>query len=177
MLNHKRADWKRSARFSFAERVRLGSVGGVQTRAGRWVLAGMLVFSAAFAAWTWLRPYEWGPDPKAKAEIVGVELRRDHSYYWLTVHVRAKGDEPLDLSVPTRLVVRKEGDVQPADTRVGGAPESGFREAWFQFWLESGQVSGPLTLGLQGGSLSVKSSGEMPKLANGTSRHYTTHRW
>lgn len=136
-----------------------------------------IVVSVGFALWSWLRPYEWNPDPAAKAEIVGVELRRDHSYYWLTVHVRAKGGASLNLSRPARLVVRKEVDLPLADTRLKGDAESGFREAWFQFWLESNHVSGPLRLGLQDGSLSVKSSGEMPDLSHGKARHYTTQRW
>lgn len=140
-------------------------------------MAVMLVFSVAFAAWSWLRPYESGADPQAKVEIVGVELRRDHSFYWLTVHVRAKKGASLDLSRPARLSVRKEGDVQVADTRLEGSAESGFREAWFQFWLDSGQVSGPLKLDLPGGILSVKSGGDMPELENGKIRHYPTHNW
>jgi hypothetical protein len=136
-----------------------------------------IVLAVAFAAWSWLRPYEWSPDPRVRAEIVGVELRRDHSFYWLTVHVRAKGGGALDLSRPARLVVRKEGDLQPADTRLVGAPESGVRDAWFQFWLESKDVSGPLKLDLPGGTLLVKSSGEMPDLPNGKTRHYSTNHW
>jgi hypothetical protein len=137
----------------------------------------MVVFSVAFAVWGWLRPYEWSPDPEAKAEILGVELCRDHSYYWLTVHVRAREGASLDLSRPARLVVGKEGEVQVADTRLEGSPESGFGEAWFQFWLESGQVSGPLKLGLPKGTLSVKSSGGVPDLENGETRYFSTHRW
>jgi len=155
----------------------LRSGGGVQTKAGRWVLAGMLVFALAFAAWGWLRPYDLDPDPKARAEIVGVELRRDHSFYWLTVHVRARGGESLDISRPARLVVRRERDLQPADTRLKGVPESGIREAWFQFWLESGDVSGPLKMDLREGALLVKSGEEMPDLQHGETRRFTTHRW
>ena len=155
----------------------LRSGGGVRTKAGRWLLAGMLVFAVAFAAWGWLRPYDWDPDPKAQAEIVGVELRRDQSFYWLTVHVRAREGESLDLSRPARLVVRKERDLQPADARLKGDAESGFDEAWFQFWLESGDVSGPLKMGLREGSLRVKSGGGMPDLQQGETRHFTTHRW
>ncbi len=140
-------------------------------------MAIFIVMAVAFAMWGWLRPYEWNPDPRAKAEIVGVELKRDHSYYWLTVHVRAESGASLDVSRPVRLVVRREGDLQPADTRLEGSPESGFREAWFKFWLESDEVSGPLKLGLPDGSLSVKSTGKDPAIKHGKTRHFTTHRW
>jgi hypothetical protein len=137
----------------------------------------MVVFSVAFAAWGWLRPYEWSPDPKAKAEIVGVELRRDHSYYWLTVHARAKAGEVLDITRPASLVACGGKELMPADTRLEGTPETGFREVWFKFWLDSKDLESTLALGLQDGRLTVKSSDKAPSLKQGETLHFTTHRW
>lgn len=172
-----RADWKQSARFLFEDRGRLRSGVGVRTKAGRWTLVVMLVLSAAFAVWAWMRPYDGEPDPRAKAGIVGVELRRDHSFHWLTVHVRADKGEPLELSHPPHLRMGDGRELQPADTRLAGNPESGFREAWFKFWLESGDLEQTLELALGNGRLTVKSRRGIPDLKHGSTRHFSTHRW
>lgn len=133
--------------------------------------------TVALAAWNWLRPYEGKPDPGARAEIVGVELRRDHSFYWVTAHVRATGAEGIDFAKPARLIVDGGRVLVPADTRLAGGADSGFREAWLQFWLEESDLKATLALALHDGKLTLKSEQEAPVLKHGEVRHFTTHRW
>lgn len=132
---------------------------------------------ASYTAWEWLRPYEWKPDPQAKAEIVGVELTRDHSFYWLEVHARASDGKSLDLTRPARLVVDGGRELMPADTRLEGSAEKGFREVRFKFWLDSQDLEATLALALHEGMLTVKSSRQVPVLKEGKTRYFTSHRW
>lgn len=154
------------------------SFGRVKTTAGRWTLALMIAMSLAFAVWSWLRPYDGNADPAARAKVLGVELRRDHSFYWLEVHVRAKKGNSLDFSRPVRMTVGELGrEVMPADTRLSGSPEKGFSEAWIKFWLEESDMAGHLDLVLGEERLRIKSRPQGPALASGQARHFTTNQW
>jgi len=77
---------------------RLGSSCGGVTRLHLRILLGIcLLFSIAFAAWGWLRPYDWHPDPAASGKIIAAEVIEDHSRYWLTVHVELLPGQEHDL--------------------------------------------------------------------------------
>ena len=55
---------------------------------------GLLAASAAFAGWSWFRPYAWSPDPAARCKIVGTQVTRDHSYFWVDVHLKVNPGTP-----------------------------------------------------------------------------------
>ena len=45
------------------------------------ILTVALALVSAFAAWSWLRPYEWKADPVARFQIRQARVTRDHSNY------------------------------------------------------------------------------------------------
>jgi hypothetical protein len=149
----------------------------VRTKLGQIVLTGIVMFMIGFAAWGWLRPYEWNADPKAGMLIHGAELRRDHQNYWLDLHVKAWEGEEIDLSQRPRLLIGESREILPADTRIAGAPEVGIHEAWFRFWLEADDLPHRMNLGVRDGILRVKTKKTPPPLESGDSRHFTTHHW
>lgn len=139
----------------------------------------LLVGSALFAAAVWFLPYEWKQDPGARFKIAASQVKRDRSYYWLTLHLKKAGSEEHDLMKPVRLVLSDGRELEPADTTFSYPDEAGPKdtEIWFKFWLEERDLSGPLTLRLNDGTLKVKSSAAVPNIANGTMRTFSNHRW
>ncbi len=149
----------------------------MKTKAGRWTLVLVFLGTLAFSLWAWFRPYEWKPDPAARARIESVELKRDRSYHWVTVHVMSLEEEGIDISKSVVLQVSGGRELLPADTRLEGQAETGFSEAWYQFWLEEKDRSGPFRLGIHDGWLNVSSKESLPLLDDGESKNFTTHRW
>jgi hypothetical protein len=137
----------------------------------------LLLASAAFAAFSWLRPYDWKPDPAARFKIVASQLKRDRSSYWLNIHLKKSGEQGHDLSKPVLLVTSDGREHEPADTSFAGEPGPGTTEIWLKFWLEESDLKGPLTLQLNDGSLKVKSIGGLPRLADAGMRTFSNSRW
>jgi hypothetical protein len=52
------------------------------------ILTVALALVSAFAAWSWLRPYEWKSDPVARFQIRQARVTRDHSNYWVDVFLK-----------------------------------------------------------------------------------------
>ena len=136
-----------------------------------------LLFSIVFAAWGWLRPYDWHPDPAASGKIIAAELIEDHSRYWLTVHVKLLPGQEHDLQKPVRLHVGNGITVEPADTTMAGEKGEGLTDLWFKFWLEEKELSGPIFLQIDDGKLLVKTKAGLPKLKAGGNKIYTTSSW
>ncbi len=136
-----------------------------------------LAISFAFAAWSWLRPYAWRPDPAARCKVVETLVTRDGSFNWVNVHLKVNSGSEHDLTQPVVLETAGGGRIGPADTTFGGSDLKRPDEIWFRFWLDQNDLDGPLTLRINGGSLAVKSSSGMPALEDGASRNFTTHRW
>lgn len=137
----------------------------------------MLVGTIAFSIWAWTRPYESQPDPSARATIRGIELERDHAFYWVTVQVASTVDGGFDLTKPVYLRLSDHKKLSPADTRLSGSRETGFSQAWYQFWVEVEDSPSPWKLEIQDGVLLVKSNEGIPQLEHGDSRNFTTHHW
>jgi len=140
-------------------------------------LAVVLVAAVVFATWSWLRPYEWRPDAGARFQIVGVEVTRDQSYHWVQVHLKRQGPLPHDLLKPVRLVLGSGRELEPADTRLLGTPEQGTTELWFKFWLEPGELAGPLRLRLNDGVLTVKKNTGEPALGIDGQQYFNSTHW
>lgn len=137
----------------------------------------ILLVAVVFAAWSWLRPYEWRPDPGARCRIVGVELTRDHANHWLQVHLRPAGPQSHDWRKPVRLVADGGRELEPADTRMTGSPEHGITDLWFKFWLENGDLAGPLRLRVNDGMLTVKAKPGEPALGLSGRKYFSSNRW
>lgn len=137
----------------------------------------LLGITTSFAAWTWLRPYAWQVDQAARCKVVGAQVKKDQSFFWLDVHLKVVPGESHDLMKPVRLVTSDGRELEPADTTLGGAAGEGTTELWFKFWLESADLEGPLELRINDGSLVIKSNSGLPALGSSGSGSFTTHRW
>jgi hypothetical protein len=143
----------------------------------RGILIVALILSAGFAAWSWFRPYAWNSDPAARSRVVGCLVKRDRANFWMDVHARVSEGETHDLMKPVRLVTATGREIQPAETTLGGDDEGGTTDLWFKFWLEPGEIDGPLTLRLNDGALVIKSSSGEPDLGPSGAEYFVTHRW
>lgn len=155
---------------------------GVNRTIFRWLLVGLLLASALFAAWTWTRPYEWDADARAQCRIVGCEVELDHSNYWLNLHLKVledKGDQRFghDLAKPVRLITASGREIEPADTTLAGDHGKPVRALWLKFWLEREDFEGPLSLKLNDGRLRVRSGSGEPVLRSSGRRNFVTHKW
>lgn len=137
----------------------------------------LLGLSAVIAAVTWFLPYDWAPDPGARFKIAATQVKRDRSFYWITVHLKKAGEASHDLMKPVRLVTATSHEIEPAYIDFAGAENTGTDEIWFRFWVEDTQAAGPLHLKMNDGTLTVKSSSDMPPIGDAMMRTFTTHRW
>ena len=137
----------------------------------------MLVASAAFTVWTWTRPYEWRPDADARGKIVAASLQRDHSYHWLDLRVKIHPGMDHDLRMPVFLETRGRSRVEPADTTLAGDVDRPIDEVFLRFWLEDGDLDGPIRLHLNEGSLSVRTGSGEPRMRRDGGANFNTRRW
>jgi hypothetical protein len=137
----------------------------------------ILLVSAAFATWTWFRPYAWGADPAARCKVVGAQVRQDTSYFWLDVHLKLKPGQEHDLEKPVRLVTSAGRELEPADTTMGGKTGEGTTDLWFKFWLEAADFDGPIKLRINDGSLAIRSGKGIPALGHSNAEYFTTSHW
>ncbi|MEX1113884.1 MAG: hypothetical protein WEB53_01450 [Akkermansiaceae bacterium] len=132
-----------------------------------------LLLCSAFAMWSWFRPYAWKVDPAARCKIVGVEVKPDQAYFWVTAHLKVTSGEVHDLRKPVLLVTASGIELEPADTTFGGTEKDGTTDIWLKFWLESRQIADALTLRINDGELSVKFNQGVPT----GPAYFVTHRW
>lgn len=137
----------------------------------------MLVATAAFAVWSWTRPYQWNADSEARAKIVAVSLQRDHSYYWLDVRLKIRPDMEHDLQKPVFLKTTARTRVEPADTTLAGNVDRPIDEVFLRFWLESSDLDGPIDLHLNNGILSVRTGKGQPNIGRDGRANFQTRRW
>jgi hypothetical protein len=139
------------------------------------LLATCLLLSLAFAAWTWIRPYEWGRDAGARYRIVHAALKVDHSFYWLTIHLKREGREPHDLLKPVALILADGRELEP--TEFSCIEEEGYPEIGYRFWLEEKDIPGPIRLKINDGTLTVRKKPGAPPAQTGSVRYFTTANW
>lgn len=133
-----------------------------------------LLVVSAFAAWSWLRPYQWQPDPTARFEIHQARLIRDHSNFWVDVFLKGADH---DLSKRVSLETADGRTLDPADTTLSGDEGKGITDLWFRFWLDSKDFTGPLKLHLNDGTLLVRTSDGLPALESGASKVFLSNSW
>jgi len=150
---------------------------GVTRQRFRFFLALMLVASVVFTVWSWTRPYEWRADPAARAKIVAASLQQDHSYHWLDIRLKIRPGMEHDLQLPLFLETASRPHVEAADTTLAGNVDRAIDELFLRFWLESGDLDGPIKLYLNEGTLSVRSGTGVPKMDRDGRKHFQTRNW
>lgn len=137
-----------------------------------------LLAFAAFAAWSWFRPYAWNPDPAARCKIEETLVTRDQeNYFWVHIHLKLNPGMTHDLQKPVYLESADGKKFEPADSTfasIDGQPPS---EIWFKFWLEASDLTGLMELHLNDGKLLVRSGKEAPRQEKSAPRNFTTTRW
>lgn len=136
-----------------------------------------LLLCLGFAAWSWLRPYDWRPDPLACCRVVVAQVTQDRSYYWLDLRLKMRTGESHDLMKPVRLLTTGGRDLEPADTTLGGNPEQGTTDLWFKFWLEPQDLEGPLYLSINDGKLKIRARSGVPRLDRSSVATFPTSNW
>jgi hypothetical protein len=136
-----------------------------------------LIFSLGFAAWAWLRPYDWRSDPKARCRMVAAQVKQDRSYYWLELQLKILAGESHDLMKPVRLVASGGRMLEPADTTLVGDRENGTTGLWLKFWLEEADFAGPLHLKINDGQLKIRSRAGVPSLGRSDAEVFTSSNW
>ena len=154
----------------------MGSPVDVSRKTFRYVLLGLMLISAAFAGWSWLRPYEWSPDPEARCRIVGCQVVQDHSNYWVNLHLEITEGEH-DLQQKIVLLTADGRELEAADTTLRPGSERQISSIWVNFWVETKDLEGPLALRINDGKLTVRSGSGVPKLRSKGSRYFVTHGW
>lgn len=143
----------------------------------RFLMALCLVGFTAFLGMVWARKYESSPDPAARYKVEAVRLKKDKGYVWLEAHLEKSGEKDHDLKQPVRLVTADGVKHEPADSTFAGAPEKGFTEIWFKFWLEAEALKGEINLEMNGGTLKIKSSKPLPVLGSGYETVFKSSNW
>lgn len=155
----------------------LGSGSAVSRSTFRMILVTAMLVSAGFAAWAWLRPYQWGSPAEARCRVVGCQVKQDRSNYWVNLHLKLHEGEEHDLMQPVRLITEAGREIEPADTTMGGSPEEGMTDLWFKFWLEEADMEGGLELKINEGLLSVREKSGLPDLGGSAEKYFVTNRW
>jgi hypothetical protein len=163
--------------FSFAALASLVSSIAVNRKTLRGFLIAALLLSAGFAAWGWFRPYAWNPDSNARCEVVGCQVRQDLDYFWVDAHLKVLPGQTHDLMKPVRLITAAGRELEPADTTLVGTEGEGTSEIWFKFWLEPGDMDGPLTLRINEGTLEIRRNSGKPSLGASNLEYFTTNHW
>lgn len=149
----------------------------VQRQIIRKFLVVALVVASVFATWSWFRPYAWGADTAARCRVVGVQVRKDQSYFWVDVRLKVLAGQKHDLLKPVRLCTVAGREIEPADTTMVGDKDIGTTDLWFKFWLESKEIEGPLSLRINDGTLVIKADAGTPSLDLSKSGYFPTQHW
>lgn len=136
-----------------------------------------LLASLGFAAWATLRPFDWKPDPQAGCHLSSAHIRKDHSYYWLDLHVKINAGASHQLEIPVVMKLADGKSLDPADITFVSRDKGPIEEIFLKFWLAEDQIHGPLNLKINQGLLRVKSTHAAPAIENGKTRALPTHRW
>lgn len=143
----------------------------------RGFLVGALIAAAGFAGWSWLRPYDWKPDPAACCKVRGVQIKRDLNHFWVDVHLKTLPGKRHDLGKPVLLQTSGGRAMAPADSTFEGEDPANPGEMWFKFWLERGDMEGTLSLRINDGVLPIKSSTGIPEVDASNLRYFPSHHW
>ena len=143
----------------------------------QYFLAACLLAASAFAAWAWLRPYAWQPDPAARCTVDETLVTRDNSFFWVDVHLKLLKGARHDLAKPVRLKSAAGGSWEPSDTTLGGPDAANPEELWYKFWIDEQDIAGILDLQINDGVLHVKTTTGVPSIPSTEFHNFTSSRW
>jgi len=149
----------------------------VSRRSVKFLLAASFLLASAFAAWSWLRPYEWDVDPGARGSIAETLVTGDQSFFWVNVRYQVTPGMNHDLQKPVHLTAGNGKNFEPADSTFAGNDPLNATEIWFKFWLDASDLATPLHLHINDGNLTVKANAGLPTLGTSGSRNFTTNHW
>ncbi|MGB6222445.1 hypothetical protein [Haloferula sp.] len=141
------------------------------------ILVTLLIICLGFAAWQWLKPYEWNPDPEARAKVVFSRIERDQDFFWLDAYVKITDSRGHDFEKPVRLALADGRELKPADITIEGSAEQEAEAISFRFWLDSKDVVGPLRLRLNDGELLIRGEPIIPDLESREFRFHQSSHW
>lgn len=95
----------------------------------------------------------------------------------MDVHLKMNAGHEHDLMKPVRLRTASGRDLEPADTTLAGTSDQTTTDLWFKFWLESSDMSGPLILEINGGSLVIKENSGIPALGSSKREYFVSNHW
>lgn len=142
-----------------------------------WILLALIVPCMVGATWYWTRSYEPGADPAARMTIRFSSLERDHSYFWLGVVLKARKGEAQGLEKPVRLMLADGRLLEPADITLQRSPDEEIEAMALKFWIEEGDLAGPIRLRLHDGELSVRTGSGIPETPSGKPRYFHNDDW
>lgn len=82
-----------------------------------------------------------------------------------------------DLQLPVFLETPSRPRVEAADTTLAGDMERPINELFLRFWLEDGDLDGPIHLHLNEGTLSVRNGSGAPKMNRNGRANFQTRNW
>lgn len=141
------------------------------------ILLALITLCVGFVAWQWLKPYEWNPDPEARAKVGFSRIRSDESFFWLDVYLKITDPRGHDLEKPVRLVLANGLELEPADTTLEGSALDRIEAISFRFWLDSKDVIGPLNLKLNDGTLLIREKATIPDLGPKEIKFHQSTNW
>lgn len=149
-----------------------------------------LAISVVFAAWQWFRPYDWSPDPAARFKVMHCMVERDHANLWLRIFLKPRDGQVMDWLKPVAITTAAGKQIQLADfdqRNSEGAAESASStdpgppppadQLTLSFWLDESDLSGPIILRMNEGSLQIRSGDTLPQVADGGFRVFNTSGW
>lgn len=141
------------------------------------ILLAALLLAIGFAAWQNFRPYQWGAPEAALYRIDYAEAKPDGNFWWVNLRLSRSGDQNHDFMKPTRLVTASGRELEPADTATEGTyTEAAITGMFLRFWVETGDMTGPLDLKLNDGKLSVRTGTGLPE-TGGAAKIHRTNNW
>jgi len=149
----------------------------MKRRVSKYFLCLTLLLAAGFAFWSWFRPYDWHPDPRARCQVVQAMVTRDRSFYWLEIRLKMNPMMIHDLEKKVMLESSRHEKIEAADSTFTGADTQTVTDLWFKFWLEPKDLESPLSLHLNDGILLIKAHAGAPQLAPSESLTFTSTQW
>lgn len=141
------------------------------------ILLALLAICIGFAAWQWLRPYQWKTDPEARGRISFTRIERDEGFFWIDVYFKITDPRGHDLEKPVRLILADGRALEPADTTLEGSAIQKIEALSFRFWLDENDVIGPLKLQVNDGTLLIRKQSTIPDLESKAFEFYQSSNW
>ena len=129
------------------------------------------------AAALWFMPYDWKSNPDARFKVEAAQLARDHSYFWLDLHLVKSGEEDHSKDKPVWLETSGGEKLEAAAVTFGSRNDEGVTEIWYKFWVPEKDFAGPISLHLNDADLTIRSHSGVPSIEEGQTKVFRTKYW